>query len=813
MEALWDQFTAKLGQKDVSVDGLLRATEAELEEIFTDLGYRALERAQLRTIWYDKKSKLNGAEIPIVAQTAVVPTSSREYLDVKVLVDHYVCPDPSMTVSIVELERISNPVLQKRFERRKSELTDGSNGVVVRRFHSPVSSNGSRKIQDIGFSLPANGPQQCLRFLTKAPAAHPPGAYKLLLCDVAVGKYKAVSGDGASITPEQLASEAYDSVYLFYSSGNNAGDTPDEFILFHPDQVLPRHVVTFLVHPCLSPLRSPRSPVDQSLNQSLTSHEIKRELSFQTPSRYWIVSENQLVDGDSLLVGPHKGKDFMSLQDGTDKQAHEIETKNDVLAKSLEHLRQQLGQLREAEEKQRQKEEDAIQNIDAQSELLHKLVDERREDAVRLVQSTTAAVTAHLEDDVSTVQQLIEALEVYASKVADILNMASSRPEEFVLKSKAFLKEMDKWQPSYDIHTKLSLPPPIDLAYDVSSVQRALDALIPSEHTSKRRENRAERKQRADMVPLPLPEYGKIIVEQGEASVKRSTRRQRSPEGRQMRAHTPQVSKQRHRSLTPNDVSLPPAHPLRGQQQQQQHHHHHHQQQHYQHPPAWEDLPPQLPPQVPMPAPGPSPAPSRGMRSRSNTPNKRPGRSVSRSKVPSFHVVIVGEAGVGKTRLMEAWMGEDPPKGDALMYYEPSLEPRSFPFTVISSKGKMQVTVTDTPGSQLFPEALENVDAAVVMFDCTNYTTYNNSRQWYSYLPYHIPVALCGNKSNEAGRVIKSKDITFHKEVNNAIKETLMNYYDISVASRYNIDKPWTWICRKLMKDSHLVVKEIISAH
>ena len=314
MADLWSKFSDGLRQKGTTAESLLRATEAELEEIFTELGYRALERASLRTEWYEKRGKLSPAGGQEYATTTeVVPKGGREYNDVDVLLKHYVCPDPGMTISIVELERITSPVLQKRYERRKAELTDGG---VVRRFHSPVSSNNT-KIQDTGFTLPATGTQMSLRFLTKAPAAHAPGAYKLLLCEVAVGKYKACSGNGDSITPEQLVSEGFDSAYLFYTGlgGSASQDTPDEFLLFHPDQSLARHVVTFLVHQ--TPIAPPSSPT-----HSPPAHEVSQlalanmPVSSATPRsgavggsslKYWLQTENQLVSGDSLLVGEHKG--------------------------------------------------------------------------------------------------------------------------------------------------------------------------------------------------------------------------------------------------------------------------------------------------------------------------------------------------------------------------------------------------------------------------------------------------------------------------------------------------------------------------
>eukprot|EP00659_Diplonema_papillatum_P008202 gene8202-12652_t len=445
MTELWAQFSEQLQKKLVSIDDLLRATPAELEEIFTEHGYRALERAQLRTMWYENRNRAAGAEIPMVAQTAIVPTPAREFTDVKILLEHYICPEPHMAVSIVELERVANPVLQKRFERRKAELSGGVNEVVVRRFHSPVLNNA--KIQDVGFTLPSEESQQCFRFLTKAPATHPPGAYKLLLCDVAVGKYKAVSGDGASITPEQLASEAFDSVYLFYSGSAVDASTPDEFILFHPDQILPRHIVTFLVHaslgsPSHSPLRSPSSLHDSYdySRRDLVAVQTQQPHKHGAPTKYWLVAENQLVNGDSLLVGEHRGKKFVSLTEGTETQVSELKTRRQVLDRSVDHLKAQLKELDVTKDRHEEVEAATISYVRSQADILLELLAERRDEAVRQVETKTRAVVSKMNEDYSTISSLLHTLEGYSERVQGMLSLSQSGQEDFVLKSSSFLQ-------------------------------------------------------------------------------------------------------------------------------------------------------------------------------------------------------------------------------------------------------------------------------------------------------------------------------------------------------------------------------------
>lgn len=65
----------------------------------------------------------------------------------------------------------------------------------------------------------------------------------------------------------------------------------------------------------------------------------------------------------------------------------------------------------------------------------------------------------------------------------------------------------------------------------------------------------------------------------------------------------------------------------------------------------------------------------------------------------------------------------------------------------------------------------------------------------------HIPIVICGNKVDVRDRKVKAKQITFHRKKN-------LQYYDISVRSGYNYEKPFVYLLKKLAKDDHLELVE-----
>eukprot|EP01129_Flabellula_baltica_P012469 TRINITY_DN563_c0_g1_i15.p1 TRINITY_DN563_c0_g1~~TRINITY_DN563_c0_g1_i15.p1 ORF type:complete len:107 (+),score=21.79 TRINITY_DN563_c0_g1_i15:652-972(+) len=64
-----------------------------------------------------------------------------------------------------------------------------------------------------------------------------------------------------------------------------------------------------------------------------------------------------------------------------------------------------------------------------------------------------------------------------------------------------------------------------------------------------------------------------------------------------------------------------------------------------------------------------------------------------------------------------------------------------------------------------------------------------------------IPVVIVGNKVDVKERKVMPRQITFHRKKN-------LQYYDISVKSGYNYEKPFVYLLRRLVGDYSLCLTE-----
>lgn len=64
-----------------------------------------------------------------------------------------------------------------------------------------------------------------------------------------------------------------------------------------------------------------------------------------------------------------------------------------------------------------------------------------------------------------------------------------------------------------------------------------------------------------------------------------------------------------------------------------------------------------------------------------------------------------------------------------------------------------------------------------------------------------IPIVLCCNKVEVKDRKLKAKKITFHRKMN-------LPYYEISAKANYNLEKPFLWLARELLRNKDLVFVE-----
>jgi len=159
----------------------------------------------------------------------------------------------------------------------------------------------------------------------------------------------------------------------------------------------------------------------------------------------------------------------------------------------------------------------------------------------------------------------------------------------------------------------------------------------------------------------------------------------------------------------------------------------------------------------------------------------------------SHHIIIVGDAGVGKTVFVQRNFSGD-------FHHEYKL---GFGFDVTplyQPEKQIVLNVWVQVGDQKFVGSnykpyYELAEAAIIMFDVTSRESYDNLEYWYDKVsklcPPNIPIVLCGTKCDVKERKVHPKDILFHKEKG-------LKYFDISSKSNYNVTKPIDYIVDKI---------------
>jgi len=120
--------------------------------------------------------------------------------------------------------------------------------------------------------------------------------------------------------------------------------------------------------------------------------------------------------------------------------------------------------------------------------------------------------------------------------------------------------------------------------------------------------------------------------------------------------------------------------------------------------------------------------------------------------------------------------------------------------------GQIVLNIWDTAGQEKFGALRDGyyvgAHACIIFFDVTCRMTYKNVPIWYRDVTRvcdRIPIVICGNKVDVKNRQVTPKNITFHRKKN-------IPYYDLSVRSNYNYEKPFIYLLRQLLKESMLVL-------
>jgi GTP-binding nuclear protein Ran len=91
-------------------------------------------------------------------------------------------------------------------------------------------------------------------------------------------------------------------------------------------------------------------------------------------------------------------------------------------------------------------------------------------------------------------------------------------------------------------------------------------------------------------------------------------------------------------------------------------------------------------------------------------------------------------------------------------------------------------------------------DCGIIMFDVTQRSSYKNVPTWFRDLRRvadNIPIVLVGNKVDVKERIVKAKNITFHRRKG-------LPYFDVSAKINYNFDKPFLKLACMIAKDDSI---------
>ena len=232
------------------------------------------------------EAKITKKDIPtfIVEEIHSMEPTAAEYMKVQDQVTKFIQPCHNWFPAITKIEKVTNLVLEKKFEEAKSRAFGD---YIDTKFHG-TSDEGVKGITENGFRLPDENPQdgkrgmfgQGIYFATdsskSAQQIYTKGSGKLLLCQVILGKSKSVLAADNKLNKNKLRDQKYDSIF----APRGSAVKNDEFVIFDPDQALPQYVIHFSKSD--NPL-PPFPKLPTSTPFSVTNRKAKRTVDFHDP--------------------------------------------------------------------------------------------------------------------------------------------------------------------------------------------------------------------------------------------------------------------------------------------------------------------------------------------------------------------------------------------------------------------------------------------------------------------------------------------------------------------------------------------------
>ena len=157
----------------------------------------------------------------------------------------------------------------------------------------------------------------------------------------------------------------------------------------------------------------------------------------------------------------------------------------------------------------------------------------------------------------------------------------------------------------------------------------------------------------------------------------------------------------------------------------------------------------------------------------------------------SFKIAILGDSGVGKTTFLTRLI-----TNQFVRTYQPTIGKETRTLKVNCSGKDIEFECVDYSGQEKCKLITfdDDISGCIIMFSVTSRISYKNLNFWKSKIGNkNIPIVVCGNNACGKDRIVKPDDIDYHR-INK------LQYYDISVKSVYQLEKPFIYLAKKLLE-------------
>jgi GTP-binding nuclear protein Ran len=183
--------------------------------------------------------------------------------------------------------------------------------------------------------------------------------------------------------------------------------------------------------------------------------------------------------------------------------------------------------------------------------------------------------------------------------------------------------------------------------------------------------------------------------------------------------------------------------------------------------------------------------------------------------IKDFNIIIVGDAGVGKTTFINRWhsgkyikqyIATEGVKIYKSRYIKQYIAPEGVKIYK-SMYNEIKFNIIDTAGQEKYSKIPYNktVDAAIIMFDVQSNISYKNIPFWYDKINNeygNIPIVICGNKVD-----ILNRKVEVEIEMINYYWKYKTKFFDVSSKSTYNYEKPFMTLINQLMTKRKIISK------